>query len=267
MIRSPAVAGSFYPADADQLSAGLRKYAVVPETPSEAIAVLAPHAGYIYSGKVAGAVYGAVRLPRRHIILCPNHFGRGAPFALYTHGEWETPLGRIPVDEELAGRLTESFPPLRHDPAAHAREHSLEVQLPFLQHLLDEFRFVPICIASHKLEDLLALGQALAAAVKAAGEPVLLVISSDMSHYLPAEAARSQDRLALEPLQRLDVEELHRTVHGRGITMCGIAPAVAGIAAARTLGARSGRLVAYANSGDTSGDYEQVVAYAGVVFS
>jgi AmmeMemoRadiSam system protein B len=267
MIRPPAVAGSFYPADVGELRGLLQEFAGSPGGSSSAVAVMAPHAGYIYSGSVAGAVYTAVELPRRHVILCPNHFGRGAAFSAYLHGEWETPLGRVPVDEELARELAAGFPALVHDPTAHQREHSLEVQLPFLQHLLDEFRFVPICVASHRLEELLALGEALASAVRSAEEPVLLVISSDMSHYLPAEEARELDQRALDPLQRLDAEELHATVHGQGISMCGIAPAVAGVAAARSLGAREGKLIAYTNSGDTTGDYGEVVAYAGVVFS
>ena len=163
--------------------------------------------------------------------------------------------------------LAAGFPRLRHDPAAHEQEHSLEVQLPFLQHLLGEFRFLPICVASHNLEDLLALGEALVGVVKATSDPVLLVISSDMSHYLPADVARAQDQRALAPLERLDAEDLHRTVHAEGISMCGIAPAVAGVAAARRLGAQTGRVVSYANSGETSGDYDQVVGYAVMVFS
>jgi AmmeMemoRadiSam system protein B len=267
MIRPPAVAGSFYPEDASELESLLARLVPAKRGDADAVALMAPHAGYVYSGEVAGAVYSSVRLPRRHIILCPNHSGRGAPFAAYLEGEWETPLGRVPVDAELASALAARFPDLEHDTAAHSREHSLEVQLPFLQHLLPEFRFVPVCVGSHRLEDLLRLGEALAGAVRDAAEPVLLAISSDMSHYIPAEQARTLDHLALEPLERLEPEELHAVVHRHNISMCGIAPAVAGAAAARLLGATAGRLVAYTNSGDTTGDYQQVVAYAGMVFS
>jgi AmmeMemoRadiSam system protein B len=268
MIRPPAVAGTFYPDDVTALTGMLREMTSSSvEATEPATAVMVPHAGYIYSGAVAGAVYTAVRLPRRFVILCPNHRAQGEPFGAYLHGEWETPLGRVPVDGELAADLASRFPQLRHDPRAHEREHSLEVQIPFLQHLLDDIRFVPICIASHKLDELLSLGEALAGALEASREPTLVVISSDMSHYLPAETARAQDQRALAPLERLDAEDLHRTVHAEGISMCGIAPAVAGVAAARRLGARKGRVLAYANSGETSGDYDQVVGYAGMVFS
>ncbi|TDI12396.1 MAG: AmmeMemoRadiSam system protein B [Acidobacteria bacterium] len=269
MIRPPAVAGSFYPQDSGELTGLLQQLTRQGDSGPGTIAtaVMVPHAGYVYSGAVAGAVFTAVQLPRRYVILCPNHHGRGAPFSAYLHGEWATPLGQVAVDEELAGALASRFPRLRHDPVAHEREHSLEVQLPFLQHLLGEFRFVPICVASHDLDDLLELGEALAGAMASTEEPTLLIISSDMSHYISAEAARELDQKALEPLQRLDAEELHAAVHGGGISMCGIAPAVAGAAAARKLGATSGKLIAYANSGDTTGDYTEVVAYAGMVFS
>lgn len=268
MIRPPAVAGAFYPADHRELQGLLAKLADPSRAAAhEATAVMVPHAGYIYSGAVAGAVYQSIRLPQRYLILCPNHTGQGAEFAAYLHGSWDTPLGRVEVDTDLAESLASEFPKLKHDPSAHEREHSLEVQLPFLQHLAGEIRFVPLCVASHNLSELVALGEAIARVVEASQEPVLLVISSDMSHYIPAEAARKLDEAALAPLQQLDAEKLHHTVHGLNISMCGIAPAVVGVAAARSLGADSGQLIAYANSGDVTGDFQQVVAYAGVVFS
>lgn len=269
MIRPPAVAGSFYPQDSNELTGLLQQLTQRNDTEETTVAtaVMVPHAGYIYSGAVAGTVFATVRLPRLVVILCPNHHGHGAPFSAYLRGRWATPLGDVAVDARLAEALARRFPRLLHDPAAHQQEHSLEVQLPFLQHLLGEFRFVPVCVASHDLDDLLELGEALAAAMASVEEPTMLVISSDMSHYLPVEEARNLDQKALEPLRRLDAAGLHAAVHEGNISMCGVAPAVAGIAAARKLGATSGKLIAYTNSGDTTGDYTSVVAYAGMVFS
>jgi AmmeMemoRadiSam system protein B len=265
MTRSPAVAGSFYPGDPGELASALQTMTRPSASPAPAVGVMVPHAGYVYSGGVAGQVFSSVQLPRRFIILCPNHTGRGEPLAIDVEGEWRTPLGTIPVDAELAGDLAGRFPALRHDTRAHEREHSLEVQLPFLQHMIGDFRFVPICVMTHDREELIALGQAMAGAVRECADPVLVVISSDMSHYEPAEAARRKDMRALARIEAMDPEGLHRTVHGEGISMCGIAPAVAGVAAARELGATRGTLVTYANSGDVSGDMDQVVGYAGVV--
>jgi MEMO1 family protein len=267
MIRPAAVAGSFYPAESSELVRLLETCATPGLERSPAVGVLVPHAGYLYSGAVAGRVYASVSLPRRFVILGPNHTGQGEAFAVYENGHWETPLGTVPVDEPLAAGLLRRYPAARHDPQAHRREHSLEVQIPFLQHLAGDFRFVPLCIGSHRLEELLALGEAIAQVIRDAAEAVLLVISSDMSHYEPADLARQHDEEALEPLERLDAEELHRVVHSRGISMCGIAPAVAGLAAARSLGASAGRRVAYAHSGETTGDFDQVVSYAGLVLS
>ncbi len=169
MIRPPAVAGTFYPADSNELQGLLARLVDQGRTTeNEATAIMVPHAGYVYSGAVAGAVYQSVRLPKRHLILCPNHSGQGAEFSAYLHGAWDTPLGRVEIDTDLAERLAGAFPKLQHDPKAHEREHSLEVQLPFLQHLVGEFRFVPLCVASHKLSDLVALGEVIARVVEGA---------------------------------------------------------------------------------------------------
>jgi hypothetical protein len=266
MIRPPAVSGSFYPSRPDELRALLAEMTAPAGAAREAIAVLVPHAGYIYSGAVAGRVYASVRLPRRYVILCPNHTGWGTPLSINLGGSWRTPLGEVPVDAELAADLAGRCGLLRDDARAHAREHSLEVQLPFLQHLAGEFRFVPVCVGTHDLPALLEFGEAIAGAVRNCPDPVLVVISSDMTHYEPAEVARQKDRRAIERIEALDASGLHERVHGEGISMCGIAPAVAGIAAARGLGARRAELVRYANSGDVSGDFDRVVGYAGMVF-
>jgi hypothetical protein len=272
MNRKSAVAGRFYPAEAERLRQELLDLTEGRKPPtgpgeSRGIAILVPHAGYIYSGRVAARTYTSVRLPGRMVILCPNHTGAGEAIALNDEGAWETPFGPAPVDAQLAGDILARCGAARVDREAHRREHSLEVQIPFLQHLAGEFRFVPICVGTLRLPLLLDLGRAVAGAIDAAGGEVLLVISSDMSHHVPATVAEEQDRKAIDRLLAVDPEGLHRIVRQEDISMCGVAPAVAGLEAARRLGARSGRLVAYGTSGDTSGDLDSVVGYAGVAIS
>jgi hypothetical protein len=182
-------------------------------------------------------------------------------------GAWETPLGSVAIDAVLADRLLETCPSAEVDSRAHLREHSLEVQLPFLQVLVGGFSFVPICVGTGKLETLIDLGGGIARAIADSERPIVIVVSSDMSHYLPVEIARTRDEAAIERMMAVDPEGLHRVVREREISMCGYAPAVAGLQAARSAGARSGRLIAYASSGDATGDYASVVAYAGLAFS
>ncbi len=266
MNRKPAVAGTFYPANPETLRREVLACLGAERGDEEAVALLAPHAGYIYSGECAGRTYAQVRVPGLVVALGPNHTGFGRPLAIMEEGTWETPLGPVPLDGPLARRLRELDPAIEADPIAHAREHSLEVQLPFLLALRPDVRVVPICVGTDRLSELLALGDAVAEAVRGAGERVLIVVSSDMSHYIPFDLARALDAKAIAKLEALDAEGLHRTIEREGITMCGYCPAVAGLRAARALGAGSGRLVAYTSSGDRTGDYASVVAYAGLTF-
>ncbi len=264
--RRPAVAGMFYPGSPTELRRVVDK-AIPPRTDKrEVLGLVAPHAGYMYSGAVAGAVYAAVKVPERMIILCPNHTGMGAPLAIMGEGVWETPLGDVPIDGDLAESLMQHCPSLEEDEAAHRREHSLEVQLPFLQVVRESFRFVPVTVGTGRLEMLLTLGQALATAIRSADGPVLLVSSSDMTHYQPEAVAARQDELAIERMVALDPQGLHRVVREEGLTMCGAAPTVAVMEACRRLGGEKGELVRYATSGEVTGDRQSVVAYAGVIF-
>jgi hypothetical protein len=266
MTRKPAVAGSFYPADPDQLRRELDRLtgARRPPPAPRARALLVPHAGYIYSGRIAAETYLSVRLPAKAVILGPNHTGVGEAIAIMDEGTWSLPLGEAGIDAPLAAAILERCPAARSDAAAHRREHSLEVQVPFLQHLRGEISFVPICVGTQRLPLLLDLGRSLAEAIASRAEEVLLVLSSDMSHYIPAARAERLDRLALDRVLAIDPEGLLRVVRQEDITMCGVAPAVAGIEAARRLGADAARLVAYGNSGERSGDFDAVVGYAGV---
>ena len=191
MIREPAVAGTFYPSDPKTLERAIHSYLAKADRQIEAKAVVSPHAGYMYSGAVAGAVYGAVRVTGRCIILGPNHTGRGVPMALHPAGQWRTPLGLARIDEEMNARLLEECALLREDHTAHQREHSLEVQVPFLQVLAGDLRFAAICVGTVDLASLEKLGHALARAIQSSKEPVLIVASSDMNHFIEDRAGAS----------------------------------------------------------------------------
>lgn len=274
MHRQPAVAGYFYPGSAESLRKQVEGFVVSGAEKIKAIGILSPHAGLIYSGSVAGAVYSKVELPDTFILIGPNHTGLGAPVSLMASGSWETPLGRVDIDESLAALILSKSPRIREDSLAHLQEHSLEVQLPFIQYFKDTFKIVPIQMLDTRLETCLEVGRAVAEAIKeqgqgsgGRGQGVLVVASSDMSHYEPAAAAKEKDFKAIEQILNLDTEGLYRTVRDTGITMCGYGPAVAMLAASKALGAAKAELIKYANSGEVSGDYEQVVGYAGIVVS
>lgn len=276
MIRRPAVAGRFYPADPRDLEdrvlrfvedARLTENAKPDDSrPRKALACLVPHAGYVFSGAVAGAVYAQLDFPRRIVILGPRHRPRGADLAINTDGAWETPLGSLEIDSELAHSLLAACPLLENDPVAHRIEHSIEVQIPFLQMLAKDSRFVPIAIGTLDFEKLTQLGRALARVIAGLGEPVLLVASSDMNHYESDEITRVKDHLAIEQMLALNPRGLYDTVHREKISMCGCGPAVATITAALDLGATRAELVRYATSADVLGDREDVVGYAGMLF-
>ncbi len=264
MIREPAVAGQFYPANPATLRRAIESFLQQPEALLEARAIVVPHAGYVYSGAVAGAVFSSIKLPGRLIVLGPNHTGRGVPLSLHPAGEWRTPFGLAVVDADMNGRLLEECSELREDRAAHMREHCLEVQIPFLQVLAPRFRFSAICIGTADYAALDSLGHALARTVQALGEPVLLIASSDMTHYEPADIAREKDHLAIDRVLAVDPHGLYKTIIEKDISMCGFAPTVSALTASRDLGATAGRLIRYANSGEVSGDYDRVVGYAGM---
>ena len=267
MIRLPAVAGRFYPADNGDLTKQLRTLtdAIEPVEKLRARACLVPHAGYMYSGHVAAAVYNKLAVPQRYIILGPRHYPQGEDLAILSDGAWRTPLGEACIDSALAAEIKRACPLLREDSVAHRTEHSLEVQLPFLQMLVGEFRFVPIALGTIRFQELDQLGQAIAEVVAAETDEILVVASSDMNHYESDEVTRAKDRKALDKVLALDARGLHDTVRREGITMCGYGPAVTMLTAARQLGATRAEVLRYATSGDITGDREEVVGYAGVV--
>lgn len=260
------MAGHFYPGDEAGLRRDVESFLHTEDgEAAPARGIVVPHAGYMYSGAVAGSVYAAARLPRRVVILGPNHTGLGKPVAVMNHGLWETPLGSALIDETLAGLILDLATMAEEDEAAHRAEHSLEVQIPFLQTSRRDFMFAPICVGISRREDLLTLGEAIAAAAESLTEPVGVVISTDMTHYERAETARRKDFMAIERIKALDGEGLHAVVRDQEISMCGFAPATAGLTALKRMGASSAELISYANSGDVSGDYNEVVGYAGLL--
>jgi len=267
MIRPPAVAGKFYPREPAQLREAVDSLLspALSEKKIACRACLVPHAGYIYSGQVAADVYGRIEIPPRVILVGPRHFPRGAALAILSEGEWETPLANAPIDHPLAENIASAFPLLREDTVAHASEHSLEVQLPFLQRLVPSFSFVPIVIGPAQWEQLENLGSALAKVIAAELNPVLLIASSDMNHYESDAITRVKDRKAIDAILALDPRRLFDTVRNEDISMCGYAATVAMMKAARELGATRAELIRYATSGEVNGDLGEVVGYAGMV--
>ena len=265
MIRRPAVAGQFYPSAPKRLTADVLSHLKEGVTKRPAVGIVSPHAGYMYSGSVAGEVFSRVALPKDLIVLGVNHRGIGSPCALVEQGRWEMPNGDAPIHEELAAALLGESSSLRDDAGAHAFEHSIEVQLPFIQHVRPDFRFVPIALQHVSYDTCAEVGSALARVVRAHDGPVLLVASNDMTHFESKESAEKKDMLAIERILALDPKGLFETVHRHGISMCGVIPTTVMLVAAKELGAKKAELVRYATSGDVTGDYRDVVGYAGVI--
>lgn len=262
MIRQPAVAGQFYNDDAAKLRDELDRLVVKAPSRVKAVGVISPHAGYIYSGAVAGQLYGSVEAPSTVIIIGPNHHGAGARAALYPAGEWLTPLGPVAINERLTKLILQYAPMTEIDTAAHHLEHSLEVQLPFLQYLRPDVTIAPLCLGFGDFAACRALGEGIARAIREYGDEVLMVASSDMTHYESAPTARKKDELAIREVLAMNPSGLLQACREHDITMCGVIPAVTMLVAALELGASSAQLVRYATSGDVTGDNRQVVAYA-----
>ena len=269
MLRMPAVCGRFYPSNPSELTALVRQCTKV-EKKEEAIlkakACLVPHAGYVYSGHVAGAVYGRISIPKKILVLGVRHYPHGEKAAILSSGVWRTPLGDARIDEPLAEALREACPLLREDSVAHSSEHSLEVQIPFLQVLQPGFTFVPIALGTVRFEDLIAVGETIGHVIAAAGEEILLLTTSDLNHYENDATTRVKDHKAIDRILAMDARGLYDTCRNEAISMCGLGPTVAMLTALQKLGNTRAELVRYATSGDVSGDYSAVVGYAGMIF-
>ena len=278
-IRRPAVAGTWYAGTAEDLKAqiegcfthkfGPGKIPKVPRKgPRNVLGLVCPHAGYMYSGPVAAHSYYNLARDRRPdvvVILSPNHTGRGSALALMNEGAWRTPLGDVEIDTTTAAQIMRDTRILDVDDSAHAQEHSIEIQLPFLQFLYGQrFKFVPICFLMQDLESSREVGQAVGEALS--GKNALVIASTDMTHYEPQERAKQKDRLAIDAAIKMDEKLYFSTVESRGISTCGYGPVVAAITAAKLLGARKAKLLCYKTSGDVIGDYSSVVGYASISF-
>ena len=268
MLRLPAVAGQFYPANPQELAAFVRRLTNQPnpQQKSHVKACLVPHAGYIYSGHVAGAVFAKIHIPRSVVILGVRHFPRGADVAIRSEGAWRTPLGDVPVNTMLAAELKRACPLLVEDASAHEQEHSLEVQLPFLQALQPDVQIVPIALGTHRLEDLESLGAGISRVVAAAGEEILIVATTDLNHYEDETTTQKRDALAISQLEAMNAGKLYEVCQSESISMCGLGAAVALLAALKKMQATRAEVVQHATSAAISGDYGRVVGYAGMIF-
>jgi Predicted dioxygenase len=268
MIRNPVVAGQFYSGSKESLAEEAGKLILgAPVKKIDAIGIISPHAGYLYSGSVAGLTLASIKPKPIYIIMGPNHTGLGSPFSLSTSDSWVTPLGNVTINKTLAEKILKHCPLISKDEFAHTSEHSIEVQLPILQMLNEIFTIVPIAISSAGIEEYRAIGEAIAKSIKELRleKDVTIIASSDMTHYESLDSAKKKDSLAIEAILKLDEEALLDRVLKHDITMCGYAPAAIMIAAAKLLGAKKAKLVKYQTSGDASGDYSSVVGYAGIV--
>ncbi|MFH1858367.1 MAG: AmmeMemoRadiSam system protein B [Candidatus Omnitrophota bacterium] len=264
-VRLPCVAGQFYEKEPELLARQVT--ACLPEKPKrkqKAIAVQVPHAGLMYSGPVAGEVYASIEWPPTVILLGPNHTGEGSPISMTQAEYWRTPLGDVEVDDELASHLQRHAPELVVDETAHRFEHSIEVQLPFLQQLSKKTKIIPIILSWERAELYKQFGRHLAEAVSALQKEVLVIASSDMTHYESHESAKEKDDYAIQAILSLDGDELGQRLRARRISMCGYAPVMAALSYALQRGAGRGELLCYQTSGDATGDYSSVVGYAGI---
>ncbi|UCH98525.1 MAG: AmmeMemoRadiSam system protein B [Candidatus Aminicenantes bacterium] len=260
MIRKPVVAGSFYPGESQALKNELEEYIRFADTKKKVIGLISPHAGYVYSAGCAGKGFGQVEVPGTVIILGVNHQGFGHSYAVDGHDRWFTPLGDVEIDDELRKKLVTDSKIFAVDNKASSMEHSLEVQVPFIQYINPDAKILPITISSHDADQLIAGGKEIARLIKD-NPDTLIVASSDMSHYVDVETAKEKDQKAIDKILALDPEGLFNVVASERISMCGVCPTTMMLSAALELGAQKAEIIEYTNSGKVSGDYYQVVAY------
>jgi len=264
IVRGPVVAGQFYPGTKAALERALSGLTEKREK-EDALGAMSPHAGYMYSGGVAGKVLSRLKARDTFIIIGPNHTGRGPSFSVFSKGKWRTPLGTVDIDEEFAGHLINKSDLFKADQEAHAYEHSVEVQIPFLQYLMKDFKIVPVIIGSMEMKKLKKAGMEIGESLKALKKDATIIASSDMTHYESKEIAEKKDKEALSAILDLDEDGLAEKVRSMDISMCGVAPVVITLSATKCLGAKKAELVDYKTSGDSSGDYSSVVGYGGVI--
>ena len=264
--RTPAVAGKFYPNNSVELENQIACHlGDLSKNKRKAIGVVSPHAGFIYSGDVAGAVYSRIEIPETIILLGPNHTGRGENISVMTKGTWSMPMGDIDIDEELANLLCKETPIAKPNLTAHQFEHSLETQLPFLQYLKKNFSIVPICLKKIDYSLCKKLSEGIVKALEQTEKSVLIVASSDMTHFESHKLAEEQDKKAIAKIESRDALGLYETVRQEQISMCGVNPVTVMLLCCEKLGAQKAELIEYKTSGEVNGDKNRVVGYAGVI--
>lgn len=263
VVREPSQAGVFYPYEPDKLRKEVEKYMIASIEKDDILGIVSPHAGYIYSGKVAGEVYSRIKSQPNFVIIGPNHTGRGKSSSITTEGEWIMPTGKVKINSPLAKKILSLSKFLEEDEEAHSYEHSLEVQLPFIQHLNPLAQIVPICMQDYGISVCWDIANAIADST--AKERTIIVASSDMTHYEFQKIAEQKDKLAIECILNFDPEGLLKIVIEKNISMCGAGPVATMIYACKKLGAKECRLISYQTSGDVSKDYRAVVGYAGII--
>ena len=265
-MREPIVAGRFYPGDVSELNTVMDGYllGIKAESALVATAVIAPHAGYMYSGKVAAQTLAAVEIPQTVLLIGPNHTGKGCSAALSSQS-WATPLGVVTANTELGNLILKNSQIIKIDESAHQFEHSLEVQLPFLQKLQPELSLVPLTLGHHSYEKCEEIAESLYQSITQYPAKTLIVASTDMNHYEARSVSSIKDTLALKAIEAMDPQALYSTVHKNRISMCGVIPVVITLLVSLKMGAATATVMEYMDSGDVSGDTGQVVGYAGVI--
>ncbi|RJP28828.1 MAG: AmmeMemoRadiSam system protein B [Candidatus Omnitrophota bacterium] len=267
IVRNPVVSGQFYPNSANEIKKQLNSFIAAPGQIYEAIGCLMPHAGYIYSGKVATLTAASMHIKETVFLLGPNHTGYGSPFSIMAKGSWKTPMGDVEIDDAISNKLLENCNLLTDDASAHMFEHSLEVELPILQFFNKNFKIIPITMSSDDINELKKVGEAIAGCIKSSGaeQKSLIIASSDLTHYEDIDSARKKDNIAIDSILKLDENGLMKNIKEYGISMCGYMPAITMISAAKLLNAKKTKLISYTTSAENSGDESSVVGYAGIV--
>ncbi len=265
MIRQPAVAGNFYSRDAAQLKSDIEGFVIKDCKKKAVLGIVSPHAGYMYSGRVAGHLYSWIKVPDTVVILAPNHTGYGVPYSIWPDGLWRTPLGDVKVDEEVVNELVHVCNLVEKDQEAHLYEHAAEVQIPFIQYFNPHCKIVVMVISSRNITDLKNIGKSLSSVLLKLRPSTLVVASSDMTHHESQASANRKDKIAIDEVLALNEDNLYRKVREMNITMCGVYPTIAMLVCSKERGAMMSELVRYETSGDITGDYDQVVGYAGIM--
>ncbi len=263
MIRKPVAAGQFYPGSKKELNLLIEALKPKPTRKSCAKGVILPHAGYSFSGRVAVATLAQIRAPQNIVMLGPNHSGQGRNFALTSAESWQTPYGKVKVNQKLSKKILDSGSWIEIDSLAHQSEHSLEVELPILQYFFKQFTIIPICCSLADCQTYQEVANQISQGIRNDLKDTLILVSTDLTHYEPDESARRKDRKAIEAIIELDAKKLLKEVDENNITMCGTAPVAIALFCLSKV--RKAELILYQTSAEASGDYSSVVGYVGIV--